>query len=727
MTLFLRGFAVAASIAAACAATLGAGGALSSCGGDPANPYQPDAAGTTTGGGMGGAGGGNPIDPELGGPCVSDDQCNDGVDCTFDACDPAFARCRFRRDDSLCQNDGFCDGLERCDQKLGCVAGVPASCSDGNACTIDRCVEETETCERVPRDADGDGDPDNHCGGGDCDDANPNVSSIAPEICANGIDDDCDMAKDEADCVSPENDTCLDPLVVNAAGQYVVHLAGAPRDYAATCVPAELTNDVVLAVVLPAGPPRDIDVRVRSASGRVAAAMFGQCGDAASEIACGAPFDGVQSGSVTRFRARAVGSLDEETAWPIVVWGAGTNEAVVTIAIEDPVPAPTNETCGTAQPITPGAPITADLAGAAIDLTSACPTVAGDLVYTFDLAAPQDVAIYGASLDGVGKVALSLRDTACALPEDEISCSVGDTPRIFRHAMAAGTYYVSVSGTAPTRATVTLEVSPPTAAPPDETCATAPVITPGQSVDLDMSIRQDDVAQCFSGGVDAAYTLDLAAPSDVLVTLRTSVGDSAAVSLSAAACGDMDALACKAGGKSPIRVSKRNVPAGSYRAVAESAFGLPERLTAFVRPTGPATLVPFADDCAAPGVIPESGGFFQGNTANAQPDFTAGCDTTAGMPGGARDQILRMVLTQRRRVVFDMTGSLYDTLLDVRRGDTCPGEEMALSCSAGTNAEKSFLDLVLDPGTYFVQIDGLGGLQAGAWFLNVFTADPPPP
>src|SRR5262249_43255529 len=50
--------------------------------------------------GSGGAGGGalfdagEEIDPTLGGPCLDDPQCNDNIDCTFDACDKALGRCR---------------------------------------------------------------------------------------------------------------------------------------------------------------------------------------------------------------------------------------------------------------------------------------------------------------------------------------------------------------------------------------------------------------------------------------------------------------------------------------------------------------------------------------------------------------------------------------------------------------------------------------------------------
>jgi hypothetical protein len=74
-------------------------------------------------------------------------------------------------------------------------------------------------------------------------------------------------------------------------------------------------------------------------------------------------------------------------------------------------------------------------------------------------------------------------------------------------------------------------------------------------------------------------------------------------------------------------------------------------------------------------------------------------------------------LKQKSRVVFDMSGSKYSTMLSVRRGPSCPGAELPLACAAGESA--SFLDLELESGDYFVQVDGYGG-DAGAWVLDVY-------
>jgi hypothetical protein len=44
-------------------------------------------------------------------------------------------------------------------------------------------------------------------------------------------------------------------------------------------------------------------------------------------------------------------------------------------------------------------------------------------------------------------------------------------------------------------------------------------------------------------------------------------------------------------------------------------------------------------------------------------------------------------------------------------------------CAAGYGAARSFLDLELDAGTYFIQVDGYAGAH-GPWFLDVHVVAP---
>jgi hypothetical protein len=100
--------------------------------------------------------------------CLGDHQCDDGIDCTDDACFDG--ECVFEPDDEVCPDDGrYCNGAERCDPAGGCVStGNPCppalvcdedqdrcticlediDCNDRDPCTVDTCIDES--CEHHP-------------------------------------------------------------------------------------------------------------------------------------------------------------------------------------------------------------------------------------------------------------------------------------------------------------------------------------------------------------------------------------------------------------------------------------------------------------------------------------------------------------------------------------------------------------------------------------------------
>ncbi len=677
-------------------------------------PY--DAGGDADEGGGGDAG--PDIDPTLGGPCTDDAQCDDLIPCTFDRCDQALSRCRNTPDDTQCADAEYCNGQEKCVLRKGCEPGPVITCQDGNLCTIDRCVEATKSCEHGPRDSDGDGDPDDHCEPKrDCDDTDPTVSSQSTEVCGNFKDDNCNGLIDEQPCSSPANDVCSTALAVTAPATFLLSTIAAKKDYPTSCsvtTPAA-ARDIVLAITVPSGDAKDVLVTAKTSApaNDVAVALQTTCGQAASEIDCRS----IPLARDARTIARGVS-------------GGTTVYAVVTTQTESAVDVkvdmlaastnPSNEGCASPVAVPLDAPFTVSLVDAAKDLESSCERAkTGELTYAFTLDQPRDVRIFASTVLGAGEPVVSLRAAAC---EDELRCRAGSTPPVFARNLPAGTHVFSVAGTTQIDANVVVKTYPPTTPPPNQSCATAPAIAANTQLTVDLAGQEDAIKNgCLSGGGNAAYELALAAPSDVLLIGRFPQGDLGGVSLNRPACQTADLLACSAGA-TPQRVSRRNLAAGSYRAVIADEKGLKTQLTALVRPTVPPTTVT-SDNCINPQTIPETGGFFTGDTTNATADFSAGCDSPGQGFGGAKDQLLRLVLTQERRVVFDMSGSLNMTMLSIRRGEPCPGVEVPNTCNVGTGPNRSFLDTTLAAGTYWVQIDGYAG-AVGPWNLDVRVLPP---
>ncbi len=667
------------------------------------------------------------VDPTVGGPCLDDGQCDDQVECTFDACDQGIARCRHTPDPTPCQNAVYCDGNEVCDPKLGCRPGEPVACSDQTTCTIDACVESTQTCVHVKRDADGDGDPDWGCGGTDCNDVDPKVSGTTAEICGNGVDDNCDTAIDETACVNPKYDGCVAPLEVTQSGQHNLSFAGLSSDFGASCLPVGGSlRDAVVAVIVPGTQPQDVDIVATAASGEIALAAFGQCGVPASEEACHAGVaaggaNGQSSGKVARLRLRALAP----GAHAVVVFADFAQEVPLKISYLPASTKPTNETCGTATPILPGVNQTVAVIDPTEDLASQCSKNTGELVFSIDVPSAKDVHAYAVSLDGIGQPSVALWQSPCNTPINEVACSTGKVAHAFARNVGPTTLYLAVAATAPSDIDVLVSFAEPSAEPADDTCVAPPVLAPFQKTPVNLGGHVDAAKLgCLPGGVDAAYEVTLDKKSDVHLVARISDEDNAAVVLAKSPCAtSADALECSTGSRSPLRVGRHALPAGSYRAVVESASGSPTELSALVRPATAPVFVAFADSCTETVSIPETGGFFQGNTANAAADYSAGCDFAPGASAGAPDQMLKLTLSSKRRVVFDMKGSGYSTLLNVRKGPNCPGTEIVDACAAGYVVDKSFLDLVLDAGTYFVQVDGYNE-ASGPWFLDVFVGPP---
>jgi hypothetical protein len=664
-------------------------------------------------------------DPTLGGPCVDDAQCDDGIKCTYDSCDMMLQRCRHIPDDAQCDDGVFCNGKEVCVVGHGCESGPPVTCEDGDACTIDSCVESSKTCRHAPRDLDQDGDPDRHCTGGhDCDDLDPTVSSLHAEVCANHKDDNCNGLVDETPCVSPAGATCTSAVAVGGAGTYALSTVGANKTFATSCsVPnPSAGRDVVAAVTVPAGPNVDLEVWATSTIGvPIAVAVDGTCGVGASELACGS---GGGASSV-RARARNVAA----GRYYMVVTTQSESDVELKVVLLTPTPKATNVDCATAAALQPGVTTTVSIVDPPHDLPSACTSVTGELTYAVTLTQPQDVSVYTSTIQGSGSPVVGLRGPHCTDAGDEIACSAAGAAPIHARSLPAGTYVVTVAATAPIDLSLQVALSAPTPPPPDQTCTAPPAIAADTVLSYDLSPNGSAIPDgCFPGGPDAAFDLTLTAASDVLLVSRFPLTESGGLSLDVPGCTASGRLAC-ATGTAPLRAGARNLPAGEYRVVVADTLGLQGAVEAIVRPTVAPTIIPAggAGTCAQaqPIDVAAGGGFYTGDITTATTDYGSGCDSPSSPPpGGSPDQVLSLVLSQPARLVLDMEGSSYETILDVRQGPGCPGTPVnGSTCYVGFGPSRSFLDLELQPGSYWVLVSGYDN-QRGAWDLDVRVLPP---
>ncbi|UCF35135.1 MAG: hypothetical protein JSV78_07485 [Phycisphaerales bacterium] len=161
--------------------------------------------------------------------------CNDGIDCTDDACNEATDSCDNVPNDAHCPDDGlFCNGTESCDASSGCVSsGDPcptgmscnettdsceqcqgdSDCDDGVDCTDDTCV--AGACVFTPNDAHCPNDGQFCNGTESCDASSGCISSGDPcpaGMSCNESTDRCEQCQGDSDCddgVNCTDDTCV--------------------------------------------------------------------------------------------------------------------------------------------------------------------------------------------------------------------------------------------------------------------------------------------------------------------------------------------------------------------------------------------------------------------------------------------------------------------------------------------------------------------------------------
>ena len=271
--------------------------------------------------------------------------------------------------------------------------------------------------------------------GDDCNDIEPAVNPDASEICADGIDNDCDGLTDlwSPDCM-PANDTCASPTALPGEGTFIGSLRGMADDYGTGCGTPAL-GDVVFSFTLT--EDHDAGLRVMGSSDAFISVQTA-CGNPATELYCG----------LNDLWARGL----HAGTYYVIVEGAAAEAFRMSLEIAPftnvyNVP-PTNDSCLSPYvlPDTGGLFIGTTV-GMLNDFTASCGNLSQspDAAFELTLAAARTVDITTTTdYDGT----LHIRNAPCGIGA-EIACN-DDGPDI-RHshlnvALAAGTYSIVVDG-----------------------------------------------------------------------------------------------------------------------------------------------------------------------------------------------------------------------------------------------------------------------------------------
>jgi hypothetical protein len=116
--------------------------------------------------------------------------------------------------------------------------------------------------------------------------------------------------------------------------------------------------------------------------------------------------------------------------------------------------------------------------------------------------------------------------------------------------------------------------------------------------------------------------------------------------------------------------------------------------------------------CADPLLLDLNAGSASGDTTGSGGEYDGSC-----RDGSAEEVVYTFTIDEPVHAVFDLSGSQYDTLLHLRSDCDDPASELACDDDGGEGLD-SLIELDLQPGTYYLFIDGYGN-NTGVYLLTV--------
>ncbi len=357
---------------------------------------------------------------------------------------------------------------------------------------------------------------------------------------------------------------------------------------------------------------------------------------------------------------------------------------------------PPHDTCEDALDISGGGTFDLQLRGARTDYGLSCGSPGErDLVLRFSLSAAADVSLEAQGLwvdGGIDAANLAVR-SRCDDAVTEITCATGFPARARLRALAAGDYFVVVSGTVNAqRMLVKLDIAPATVAPTNLDCDSAQDLTGVERIEADFVDVTDqlDLSCGFEGSPDLTYSFELTEPADVVLATFAPAGERLNVSLRTD-CDDAESeLRCVTG--APAYGRFRNLAAGRYALVVEGPFAREVDFSLDLVIEAP-TAEPEGDSCQSAIPLPLS--TMMSGTLTGKQDLVSTCGFFY------RDAVYVVHIDEPTDLRVTVDGA--DALMTLAVQAPCGSLEAQLSCSSSLLPTTRLRNV--QPGDYHVVVE----------------------
>jgi len=429
------------------------------------------------------------------------------------------------------------------------------------------------------------------------------------------------------------------------------------------------------------------------------------CGDESAEVAC-------NDDAPNQHRSRIDAVFDPGTYYVFVDgYGSDGGPFQLRVTLRD-IP-PLADLCGKATALVSGVPETGATTGTFDEVSASCGDGAHgpDTPFSLDVPLRSRARIRNASDDFSPVVHVRKR---CADDNSEVGCAAaeaGDHAAIFVGLLDPGSYTVFADSSdheADGKFALTADLAPEQGSgAPGDGCADALPLPRGETTVHGDTFRARDHTAGKCGGAGAAdvlYELELPRRAHFVATIASE--EATHVFVLSKACADRSSeIACG-------RTLDETLNAGTYFLAVDG--NAPDAFGAYSFDWHARDVAAQEAGCKGAPLLVE-GQSVSGTTLGASNKFAPSC---GGAGGDTGDRVYRLTLPQRGRVRISLASPRFVGVLALRSSclDTVgtSGHPVELGCnSAGDDPHHAHLEANLEPGTYYVVVDGRSQGQPG--------------